>query len=84
LIEDKIKVEEGIAVTSEDFHAKIEEIVSQYPEEQKQQFKDIYNQDNYKKQMELQILSEKIFEHVKSFVKEDIEEIKASELTNQK
>ncbi len=81
LVEEKIKEEEGISVTSEDYDAKVEEMLSQYPEDQREQFKSIFEQDNYKKQLELQILSEKIFEHVKEFVTEDVEEIKTSEMT---
>jgi trigger factor len=80
LIEEKIKEEEGISVTSEDYDAKVDEMLQQYPEDQREQFRSIYNQDNYKQQLELQILSEKIFDHIKEFVKEDVEEIKTSEL----
>ncbi len=80
LIEEKIKEEEGLAVTSEDFDKKIEELLAPYPEDQREQFKNIYNQDNYKKQLEIQILSDKVFEHIQEFVNEDIEEVKTSEL----
>jgi trigger factor len=82
LIEEKIKEDEGIAVTSEDFDKKIEELLSQYPEEQRDQFKEIYNNDNYKSQLELQIFSEKIMDHVKEYVKEDVEKLKASDITS--
>ena len=80
LIEEKIKEEEGLDVTSEDYDAKVDEMLQQYPEEQREQFKNIYNQDNYKQQLEMQILSEKVFDHIKEFVNEDVEEIKTSEL----
>ncbi len=80
LIEEKIKEEEGLDVTSDDYNAKVDEMLQQYPEDQREQFRSIYDQDNYKQQLEMQILSEKVFEHIKSFVNEDIEEIKTSEL----
>ncbi len=80
LIEEKIKEEEGLDVTSDDYNAKVDEMLQQYPEDQREQFRNIYDQDNYKQQLEMQILSEKVFDHIKSFVNEDIEEIKTSEI----
>ena len=82
LIEEKIKEDEGLDVTSEDFDKKVDEMLVQYPEEQRESFKNIFTQDNYKNQLELQILSEKIFIHIKKFVTDDIEKIKVSELSN--
>ena len=82
LIEEKIKEEEGLDVTSEDFDKKVDEMIAQYPEEQRESFRNIYKQDNYKNQLELQILSEKIFAHIKEFVTDDIEEIRVSELSD--
>jgi len=82
LIEEKIKEDEGLDVTSEDFDAKVDEMLVQFPEEQRESFRNIYTQDNYKNQLELQILSEKIFAHIKEFVAEEIEEVKVNELSN--
>ncbi|MBN2279271.1 MAG: trigger factor [Candidatus Marinimicrobia bacterium] len=81
LIEEKIKEDEGLDVTSEDFEAKIDEMLALYPEDQKDSFRNIYKQENYRKQLELQILSEKIFAHINEFVKVEIEKVKLSDLT---
>jgi len=80
MIEGKIKDDEGIAITSEDFDKKVEELVSSYPEDQREQFVNIYKQDAYKQQIEMQLISDKIMEHILENAQIDTEEIKSSDL----
>lgn len=80
LIEEKIKEDEGIAITSEDFDAKVEENLATYPEDQREQYRSIFNNEQYKKQMELQLFSDKIMAHIQEFVSEDVEDVKPNEI----
>ncbi|HMA61683.1 MAG TPA: trigger factor [bacterium] len=83
LISEKIKEEENIQATDEEIEKKLDEMVQQYPNENRDQIKNYYrNNDELKRNLELQIEEEKIMDHIKEFVEVDKEVINTSDARN--
>lgn len=74
LIKKHIIDEENITVDDEEFEAKIDEMVEQFPEDRREAIKKLYQNEQYRGQIEEELLEDKVIEHLKSFA--DIHETK--------
>jgi len=84
LIKEKIIEEEGIEPKEEEIEEKLEEMVQQYPEEQRGQFKQYYkNNDQARRSLELQVEEEKVLDHIKEYIDINEESINTSEAREQ-
>jgi len=84
LISSKIKEELGIEATDEEIEEKLDEMVQQYPEEQRGQIKTYYsNNEELKRNLELQVEEEKLMDHIKQYIDIDKETISTSEARKQ-
>lgn len=80
LISNKIKEQEDIEATKEEIEEKLDEMVQQYPEEQRDQIKTYYrNNKELKRNIEMQIEEDKLMDYLKQFVDADTETISTSE-----
>jgi trigger factor len=70
LIQEKISKVDNIAVTKDELEAKIQAIVSQYAENNRDSATRYYHQRENRERLENDLLEQKIFDHLKTYVKE--------------
>ena len=84
LISDKIKEEEGIEAKDEEVDQKLDQMVEQYPEDQRPQMKKYYkNNDDLLRNIKMQIEEEKVVDFLKDYIDVEKEVISTSEARKQ-
>jgi len=80
LIEKKIAEEENITVDAIEVEDTIKKIANNYPEDQRINIINYYRRKDIRNRLEMDLLSQKVMDHIKQFAKVKINKIKVSDL----
>lgn len=67
LIRKQIIEDEGLEVTDEELQEKVDEVVENYPEENRDAVRNLYKNPQYQDRLKEDILADKALEHIKSY-----------------
>ncbi len=80
LIEDKLRSQEKIEASSAEIQAKAEELINQYPDDQREAVKNLYRYPEAKSNLKYQLLEEKVLDHLKEYANIKTKKVRTKEL----
>jgi len=80
LIEDKLRSQEDIEVSSDEIQAKIEQLIRQYPEDQREAVKNLYRHPEAKSNLKYELLEEKVLAHLRQHANIKTKKVRTKDL----